>query len=228
MPQWALWYEGKSFSTDWTTGHFDSWSAILAHLRDSEVEILEIGSWEGRSAIFFLEFFRFGRLTCIDTFRGNPEHLDGSFDLSVIEKKFDENTASYGSRVTKIIGRSVQALDRLAQDGRGFDIIYIDGSHQREDVMADTVLAWKTLKPDGFVIWDDYLWGTNMPAASRPGPAIDAFLRLVENEMKIHRFSAQVIGQKQPSSEPLCVPSAPVYPRTPRNLMRFLRKQPLC
>jgi predicted O-methyltransferase YrrM len=227
MSEWARWYEGKSFSTDWTTDNFKSWSATLAHLRDSAIEILEIGSWEGRSAIFFLEFFRSGRLTCVDTFRGSQEHLDGSFDLGMIEKRFDANTASYGSRLEKLKSTSVQALDRLAQDGRSFDIIYIDGSHRREDVMADSALAWKILKQDGFVMWDDYLWGADLAAADRPGPAVDAFVRLVANEIKIHQFSAQVIGQKRASADPFPAPGW-VYPRTPRNLARLLRKQPLC
>jgi hypothetical protein len=230
MSEWARWYEGKNFSVDWSTHNFDAWSKALGHLRNSEVGILEIGSWEGRSAIFFLEFFQSGRLTCVDTFRGSSEHLNGAFDLGTIEKRFDKNMANYGTRLEKINSRSVPALDRLAQEDRSFDIIYIDGSHQREDVMADSVLAWKILKQGGYVIWDDYLWQTDAAAADRPGPAIDAFLGLVGGEIEIHQFSGQVIGRKRLAAEAssrLTLPEQ-AHPRTPRNLMRFLRKQPLC
>jgi predicted O-methyltransferase YrrM len=228
MPEWERWYADKSFTTDWTTNRFDSWSAILAPLRHREVDILEIGSWEGRSAIFFLEFFQSSHLTCIDTFRGGREHSDTEFDLASVEKRFEDNTAVYGPRVEKIKSRSVAALDRLAQDGRSFDIVYIDGSHQREDVMADSSLAWKILKPDGYVIWDDYLWESDGPAADRPQRAIEAFLVLLRGEIKIIQFSGQVIAQKQPADLPaeLNVPGW-IFPRTPRNMARFLLKKPI-
>jgi hypothetical protein len=124
MLDWAHWYDGTNFTTDWTTCHFETWSAIFAPLQHREIEILEIGSWEGRSATFFLEFLGLSRLTCIDTFLGSPEHVNMQVELASIEKRFDENTAGYRSRVEKIKSRSVLALDRMAQDGRSYDIIY--------------------------------------------------------------------------------------------------------
>ena len=113
--------------------------------------------WEGRSAVFFLEFLPRCRITCIDTFEGGAEHAD--FDQTVvssIEARFDSNLASYGQRVRKIKSRSLPALDRLAQDNEAFDLIYIDGSHMRDDVLLNSVLAWRLLAPDGICIWDDY------------------------------------------------------------------------
>ncbi len=231
MPAWERWFDGKCFTTDWTSLHFDSWSAILGPLQGCEMDILEIGSWEGRSAIFFLEFFKSSRLTCVDTFLGSSEHCGAEFDLASIENRFDENTAGYGSRVEKIKTRSVLALDRLAQDGHCFDLIYIDGSHRREDVMADSALAWKILKQDGLIIWDDFLWGGGgqVPDAERPQRAIEAFLGGVSGEIKILQLHCQVIGQKCSSSDLLCAPNVPrwVFPRTPGNLGRFLLKMPI-
>lgn len=39
-----------------------------------------------------------------------------------------------------------------------FDLIYIDGSHMRVDVMMDAVLAWPLLKAGGVMVFDDYEW----------------------------------------------------------------------
>jgi hypothetical protein len=229
MPNWECWYQGKSFTADWTTVNFDSWAAILAPLRDREVEILEVGSWEGRSAIFFLEFFRSGRLTCVDTFLGSDEHSSWQDTLPSLEKRFDENTGPYRARLEKIKDRSARALDQLAQDGRSFDIIYIDGSHKREDVMADSSLAWKILKQEGFIIWDDYLWNSGAPQADRPHRAIDGFLHAVSGEIKLLQFSSQVIGQKQACDDELGTSTVRgwVFPRTPKNLIGFLLKKPI-
>jgi predicted O-methyltransferase YrrM len=229
MTEWERWHEGKSFTVDWTTGNFASWAAFLAPLRDREIEILEIGSWEGRSAIFFLEFFKLSRLTCVDTFLGSEEHSVLQPALATIEEKFDENTRGYGARLEKFKDRSARALDRLAQDRRGFDIIYIDGSHKREDVMADSSLAWKILKQGGFIIWDDYLWNNEAPLADRPRRGIDAFLYSVGGESKILQISYQVIAQKQACEDAAGTTTLRgwVFPRTLRNLVRFLQKKPI-
>jgi predicted O-methyltransferase YrrM len=219
-------YPTKRFSTDWTTSYVDSWAAIFLPLQDRNVDVLEIGSWEGRSAIFFLEFFKLGRLTCVDTFLGSPEH--GQVDSASLEKTFDENVASYGARLEKLKSRSVPALDRFAQEGSSFDVIYIDVSHQREDVMADSALAWKILKPDGFVIWDDYLWAPDWPEAERPQRAIDAVLSALRGEIKIIQLHHQVIAQKQvcKDASEARLTSKWVLPRTPRNLVKFVLKKP--
>ena len=231
MPIWEHWFDGKSFTTDWTSLNFASWSAILAPWQNREMDILEIGTWEGRATIFFLEFFKSSRLTCIDTFLGSPEHCGPEFDIASTETRFDENTASYGSRVEKIKTRSVAALDRLAQDGRCFDLIYVDGSHRREDVMADSALAWKLLKHNGLMIWDDFLWGGGgqVPDADRPQRAIEAFLVGVGGEIKILQLDRQVVGQKRAGGDLPSAPDAPrwVFPRTPGNFLRFLLKRPI-
>ena len=47
------WFRNKSFTSDWSSNHFDTWAEHLAKFRGHAVNVLEIGSWEGRSAIFF-------------------------------------------------------------------------------------------------------------------------------------------------------------------------------
>ena len=63
---------------------------------------MEIGSWEGRSALFWLHFFPRCRLTCIDTFGGGVEHRDDdtwSGELPHVEARFRTNTAEFADRV---------------------------------------------------------------------------------------------------------------------------------
>ena len=56
-------------------------------------DILEIGSYEGRSSIFFLKNFTGSNITCVDTWQGSDEH--NSFDFKEIENNFDHNTSNY-------------------------------------------------------------------------------------------------------------------------------------
>lgn len=175
------WFAGKDFTSDWTSANFTMWRRMLSPLRDAPLRILEIGSWEGRSAVFFLNFFERATIVCIDTFGGSPEeysvyqHLGAQ--LAGIEARFDRNLAPFGPRVEKIKSRSQPALEGLAVKGRRFDLAYIDGGHRRDDVMADSAGVWRLLAPGGIVIWDDYEWGKSLPPDERPQPAIDDFLR---------------------------------------------------
>jgi hypothetical protein len=198
----AQWFAGKEFSSDWTSLHFPTWSLVLTHLRERPSEILEIGSWEGRSAIFFLEFLPQSRLTCVDTFGGGMENHASpaeSREIPLIEKRFDANLRSYGERVEKIKARSVAALDRLTEARATFDVTYIDGSHLRDDVMVDSLLAWPLLRPGGILIWDDYGGGQDKASGERVAPAVEAFLAWHFGEYSEISRGYQVIVQKKPA-----------------------------
>lgn len=179
--RYRSWFADKDFSSDWTSGNFTMWRRVLSPLRDEPLRILEIGSWEGRSAVFFLNFFPRATITCVDTFGGSAEehyvYAQLAAQLSQAEARFDRNLAPFGARVTKIKNHSVAALARLDAENRRFDLAYIDGGHRRDDVMADSLGVWRLLAPGGIVIWDDYEWGRGLAPDERPQPAIDDFLR---------------------------------------------------
>ena len=65
-------------------------------------KILEIGSYEGRSCIFFCNFFKDAQITCVDTWSGSDEHLNIKFND--IEKNFDQNILNNNikNRIDKI------------------------------------------------------------------------------------------------------------------------------
>ena len=89
------WFADKDFTTDWTSGNFTTWRRALSPLRNEPLRILEIGSWEGRSAVFFLNFFPRATIVCIDTFGGTPEEdyvYDGLREqIRGVEDQFDRN-----------------------------------------------------------------------------------------------------------------------------------------
>jgi len=224
MTRFDRWYADKSFTSDWTSDNFETWARFLP--ANGVRCVLEIGSWEGRSAIFFLEYCPDCTITCVDTFKGGQEHV-GSDGLDTIESRFDSNLAPYGARVEKIRSRSIPALDRLGVEGRSFDVIYIDGSHEQDDVVMDSFLAWRLLKQDGLLIWDDYRWNRNLPERDRPEKAIDAFLELHDRELEILHIAGQVIARRRTRVDVRKRLPGMTIPRSLRNLYRFAMGTPI-
>src|SRR6266699_1968122 len=118
------WFRGKQLKTNWTSRHFTIWRRVLSPIRNKPICILEIGSWEGRSALFFLNFFSRATITCIDTFEGGDGYEANQ--VPFVEGRFDHNLAPFGDRLEKLKERSQDGLRWLAQQRRQFDLIYID------------------------------------------------------------------------------------------------------
>ena len=64
---------------DWFSKNMNIWKNYLATLK--EIKYLEIGSFEGRSAVFVGELNNVEEVTCVDTFDGGDEHKDDNFNL---------------------------------------------------------------------------------------------------------------------------------------------------
>ena len=195
----ASWYEGKTFATDWTSWHFPNWTKLLESYRDRELKVIEIGSWEGRSALFFLNYLPHAHLTCVDTFAGGQEHQEAAAInpeeakvLRGVESRFDANTKAFVTRVEKIRAQSVEALIDLGVKERRFDIAYIDGGHRSSEVYADSALTWPLMARDGLVIFDDYQWDEMPNPLDNPKPGIDAFMKSVEGQYRLVHNSYQV------------------------------------
>jgi|SRR5215213_9318242 len=193
------WFSGKSFTTDWVTWHFPLWMKLFVPWREHPVRVIEIGSWEGRSALFFLNFFPRSRVTCIDTFAGSLEHQDDPRYSALtpgIEARFDSNTVEFADRVEKIKGASQAVLSQLGIERRRFDVGYVDGSHRAADVYSDAVLVWSLIVPNGVLIFDDYEWVGMPDARDRPKPGIDAFLAATEGRYRLLHRGYQVVLSK--------------------------------
>ena len=80
------------FGVDWFSHNQDSLELIFNDIKPTRV--LEIGSFEGRSTVFFLETIlqqgaEIAEIHCVDTWLGGIEHHD--FDMYSVEQRFDAN-----------------------------------------------------------------------------------------------------------------------------------------
>ena len=179
---------GYAFTSDYISENTSNWARLFEGYRgQQDIRMLEIGSYEGRSTVWFLENILThpsARMVCVDVF-----YLFRSM-------RFDHNIRVSGQahRVTKLKGRSDAILSALPLDP--FDIIYIDGSHQAADVLMDAMLSWDRVKPEGIMLFDDYLWAPGTPPAERPQMAIDLFLESFQGRYELLLKSYQVAIRK--------------------------------
>lgn len=147
-----------TYTQDWIHNQdiIPHWITHLVPLKDRELNMLEIGSFEGRSAVWFLEnvlLHEKSRITCVDTFCGDKQQVGMGVSADGILGRFIENTEPFLHKVKRYAGFSKDVLKKIDDE---FDLIYIDGSHYQTDVLEDMVLAFDLLKKDGIMICDDY------------------------------------------------------------------------
>ncbi|MFO0999125.1 MAG: class I SAM-dependent methyltransferase [Planctomycetaceae bacterium] len=193
-----------AFTTDWVNAHQSLWHQHLAGFANKPgIRALEIGSWEGRSACWFCEHILTGEhatLDCVDPWTGFVEQ----------EARFDRNTKKYAERVRKHKAGSFRwcTEKNLESSGGKYDFIYIDGSHEAQDLLNDLVLCWPLLRSGGIMICDDY--DHIDPALRRlPKLAIDGFFNCRTDWILLHK-AAQFIVRKIDEREILVEHRSPV------------------
>jgi len=156
--------------------------------------ILEIGSYEGRSAIFFLKKFPNSNIRCIDTWSGSDEH--NKSDFAKIEKNFDLNTSQFlnNNRLHKY---KMTSNDFFQSNNNKFDFIYVDGDHSAEQVYLDIINSWKVLNKGGYLLLDDYMWWYYKDLKKNPSTPINKFIANNINEISFLKIWHQVIIQKK-------------------------------
>ncbi len=136
--------------------------------------IIEVGSWLGGSAIHMGKLLQAqgqgGRVLCIDTWLGAAEFWDSKQDeqryqalalkngYPTVFYQFLANVIHAGLQDTIVPfpqtanNASVWLAKRKVKAG----LIYIDGSHEEEDVAADLAHYWELLEDGGIIFGDDY------------------------------------------------------------------------
>jgi SAM-dependent methyltransferase len=189
-------YRGDyDFTSDWFTPNIPVWREVLApYAGKPGVRYLEVGLFEGRSALWVLENVLTdptSRLVGVDPFLGDYQ---GRYRRNV------ERSGAAG-RVRTIKGYSQVVLRTVPLES--FDIVYIDGSHATADVLEDAVLSWRLLKPGGALIFDDYRWDASTSECPTDSPddspkrAIDCFVGCFARRLRVIHNSYQLIVRKE-------------------------------
>jgi hypothetical protein len=134
----------------WTQDHVDFFTQLtIPPSRHDNLDrypaVLELGSAWGRSTLDLLSIFPHSIITCIDTFKGSPEWSEfpkvftptqqKTLDSGTLLDQFIFNTWPRQARITILQGPTKDGIKSAACFP--VDLIYIDASHQEQDVIDD-------------------------------------------------------------------------------------------
>lgn len=144
---------------------------IVQRVKATYIRVLEIGSYEGSSALNFSNCIgslnKRGSVFCVDTWKPylpdddvamNPTctQMQEELGLGTVFDRFKHNIqfAAMNVPISWHKGTMESFCQGFTQQ-QWFDVIYVDGSHIYEDVKKDLALAWPYLKDGGFMCGDD-------------------------------------------------------------------------
>jgi len=145
----------------WLSPHVESMFKPL--IKNAKL-IIEVGSWLGLSARFWLENSD-AHVICIDTWEGSPEHHtieEAKNKLPTLYETFIVNQWEWRDRVTPIKMWSTEALKLLSNYELKPDFVYIDANHEFNDVYLDIVSA-RSAFPDALIGGDDWNFKNPLP-----------------------------------------------------------------
>lgn len=143
------------YTQDWFTNRIPFMGSVLAPFKGLPCRALEIGSYEGRSAVWLFETILTNpkcSLVSVDAreFHQGPDLKDSH--TSEVHQRFKSNVSPYADRIIEVIGDSRVVVPKLVGP---FDFAYVDGRHAYTHVLFDAVHAWDLVKPGGIIIFDD-------------------------------------------------------------------------
>ena len=156
---------------------------LLARLKPAR--IIEVGTWKGGSAIHMAKVaHKLGicpEIICVDTWLGAVEFWTDQKDPDryLALKCRNGYPSVYYQFVANVIHQECEDLITpfpqtatiaalwFRRYGVQAGLIYIDGSHEEDDVYADLVSYWDLVLPGGILAGDDWAWDGVRLAASR-------------------------------------------------------------
>ena len=148
-------------------------SNLITELRPKV--IIEVGTWLGGSALRMARDVKRAelgtRIFCVDTWLGGLEFLDaaqGDNARNLMRKngypqvyyQFLSNVVHHGMQdiIQPFPTTSTLAAKYFLAKGQQAELIYVDASHEEEDVYQDIMHYFKLLTPGGVMFGDDFSW----------------------------------------------------------------------
>ena len=169
--------KNKQITHDYFSSHsYYFFSIFKENITD---KVLEIGSFEGNSSMFLARYLRDSKIYCVDNWEGTEEYQNLNF--KTLEQNFDNNIKEFNN-IEKFKCKS----DVFFKNNNAvFDLVYIDGYHDADQVMKDFKNSWKVLKKNGVIICDDYIWQFSKNIKKNPCYAINYCLNQLKDSYKI-------------------------------------------
>jgi cephalosporin hydroxylase len=184
-------------TVDWFSKHIPVWDKVLTPFKGKPINIIEIGSFEGMSTVWFCENILThpdSHIDCVDPYLPYLEKMEPPIDMEAVKNRFLKNTEPFKNKITLHQTFSYDYLKRRTKEA---DIIYIDGDHTSHACLTDAILSHLLLNKGGILIFDDYLWAGLIEGLDVPKGAINAFISAFAEQYQLISIGYQVILQKK-------------------------------
>jgi len=148
-------YDSECFGEDWFT--YKEFYSNIVNMLPTNSTLVEVGSWKGKSLAFLcvesLNKSKNFNIYSVDIWEdkkelNKTEHTNNIFNI------FLENIAPIKQSINVIRNTSVNASRTFCDSS--IDFVFIDASHEYEDV-KDDINAWlPKIKPGGIIAGHDY------------------------------------------------------------------------
>jgi len=122
--------------------------------------VVELGSWLGKSTRFIADHAPTAVVIAVDHWKGSREHhlmTDVRAFLPVLYETFLRSCWEYRDRIVPLRMNTVDGLTTIDDYGVQPHVIYIDASHEYQEVLADIELSLM-LFPNALLCGDDWRW----------------------------------------------------------------------
>jgi predicted O-methyltransferase YrrM len=143
-------------------------------IKPQPYRVLEIGSFEGLSSVFFAEHLLTdpaSSMICVDPFLNIEDNDHKAYFANNEEANFDYNI-SICPNANKIDVRKITSDEFFKTNTKTFNFIYIDGCHECDFINRDMENSFAALEPGGIMWMDDYCGGDGIQMKR----TMDAFL----------------------------------------------------
>ena len=146
----------KTLGEDWFN-YSQLYDRFALECDDNSV-IVEIGSWVGRSICYLgvelMNKHKTPKVYAVDTWRGSQEHSNHAIlKNDELYNTFIRNISPLGGLITPLRLDSLSAA--VTFEDNSIDFLFLDASHQYEDVKKDIAAWYPKIKPGGIFAGHD-------------------------------------------------------------------------
>lgn len=156
-------YYRPEFGENWFT--YPQLYQTIVKKFPSGSKFVEIGSWKGKSSAFMaVEIANSGKqidFYCIDTFEGSVEHQNNP-ELPHLYDIFKSNMKPVEDYYQDMKMTSMEAVKKFEDES--LDFVFIDGSHEYEDIKDDIISWLPKVKRGGILAGHDYYFPPQPPS----------------------------------------------------------------
>ena len=189
-------FYNKTIGEDWFT--YPNLYSFIPKRFGENAKFVEVGVWKGRSisylAVEAINANKNQQIYAVDTWAGSIEHIDpnnSNFNPELLTNPdwlynlYLQNIEPVKDIITSIRKPSLEAVNDFEDESLNF--VFIDASHEYEDVKAD-ILAWlPKIKKTGILAGHDYESGVKQ--------AVDEIFSIFKVEIPDHRTWMYDLGK---------------------------------